>query len=89
MQKMLPSAPPPPPPPHHRHRVAFPSTMTSSAGQSSTDAANSVCGSDMAADDERGTKRILKETVDAVVNSFAKHTREFGRGEPFKFFTLL
>lgn len=77
MQKILPTAPPPPPPPPaHRHRITFP-TMSSANAQSSTDDDREIC-----ADNERGaSKRILKETVDAVVNSFAKHTREFGRGE--------
>ncbi len=74
MQKILPPSPPPPPPPppHHRHRVTFPTTPSGS--QSSASSANEI------SEDERGAKRILKETVDAVVNSFAKHTREFGRG---------
>jgi hypothetical protein len=26
-------------------------------------------------------KQVLKEAVDAVVNSFAKHTQGYGRGE--------
>ncbi|GIY75472.1 hypothetical protein CDAR_21381 [Caerostris darwini] len=37
-------------------------------------------------------KTILKEAVDAVVNSFAKHTHGYGRGEPgnlFFFFFLV
>lgn len=36
-------------------------------------------------------KQVLKEAVDAVVNSFAKHTQGYGRGEFFCrsfFFTL-
>lgn len=71
MQKILPPAPPPPPPPatHLRHKVTF--TATPSKIQVSPN-------SEMP-EDERNAKRILKETVDAVVNSFAKHTREFGR----------
>lgn len=65
-------------------------SSAASAGQSlSTGATSSVGGSDMAAEDDRGAKRILKETVDAVVNSFAKHTREFGRGEPFRLLSYL
>lgn len=35
-------------------------------------------------------KQVLKEAVDAVVNSFAKHTQGYGRGEFFcrSFFSL-
>lgn len=33
-----------------------------------------------AAPDARA-KQVLKEAVDAVVNSFAKHTQGYGRGE--------
>lgn len=29
-------------------------------------------------------KQVLKEAVDAVVNSFAKHTQGYGRGEYYK-----
>lgn len=29
-------------------------------------------------------KQVLKEAVDAVVNSFAKHTQGYGRGESTK-----
>lgn len=34
-------------------------------------------------------KQVLKEAVDAVVNSFAKHTQGYGRGECRFFFLLL
>lgn len=37
--------------------------------------------------DVRG-KKILKEAVDAVVNSFAKHTQGYGRGKSALCFTL-
>ncbi|XP_065202305.1 protein limb expression 1 homolog isoform X2 [Planococcus citri] len=67
MQKILPT----PPPPSHRHRVTFPMPPPS------TQAVANATGD--CSEDEKGAKRILKETVDAVVNSFAKHTREFGR----------
>lgn len=73
MQKILPTPPPPPPNAAHRHRVTFPTSPSST--QAVANAANDC------AEDDKGAKRILKETVDAVVNSFAKHTREFGRGK--------
>lgn len=33
-------------------------------------------------------KQVLKEAVDAVVNSFAKHTQGYGRGECFEHFSF-
>lgn len=74
MQKVLPAPPPPPPQqPHHRHRVTF--SESPSSAQIVPNGSNEMSG------DDNSAKRILKETVDAVVNSFAKHTREFGRGK--------
>lgn len=34
-------------------------------------------------------KQVLKEAVDAVVNSFAKHTQGYGRGEFFFIFFII
>lgn len=34
-------------------------------------------------------KQVLKEAVDAVVNSFAKHTQGYGRGKCDSSFTVL
>lgn len=34
-------------------------------------------------------KQVLKEAVDAVVNSFAKHTQGYGRGEFNQLFFIL
>lgn len=94
MQKILPppSLPPPPPPPqppsptspshhyHHHHHHLHRHRMTFLDSASST-MQSPISNQTEISEDERGAKRILKETVDAVVNSFAKHTREFGRGE--------
>lgn len=33
-------------------------------------------------------KQVLREAVDAVVNSFAKHTQGYGRGKIFKYILL-
>lgn len=33
-------------------------------------------------------KQVLKEAVDAVVNSFAKHTQGYGRGEYWMAFLI-
>ncbi|XKL68565.1 hypothetical protein PGB90_004056 [Kerria lacca] len=92
MQKILPppSLPPPPPPPqppsptspshhyHHHHHHLHRHRMTFLDSASST-MQSPISNQTEISEDERGAKRILKETVDAVVNSFAKHTREFGR----------
>lgn len=80
MQKILPPAPAPPPPPHHR-RVTFPAPPANV--QAKTNDSN-----EPTSEDDKNTKRILKETVDTVVNTFAKHTREFGRGEFYLFETF-
>ena len=47
-------------------------------------------GGGMAAGDpkSKSDKTVLKEAVDAVVNSFAKHTHGYGRGKLCYFFNL-
>lgn len=47
-----------------------------------TPGAPNGAGGGGAAPDARA-KQVLKEAVDAVVNSFAKHTQGYGRGECF------
>lgn len=38
---------------------------------------------------DQRAKAVLKEAVDAVVNSFAKHTQGYGRGKLFQDFVWL
>lgn len=50
------------------------------AAQAAVAAAAALCNGGALLPDARA-KQVLKEAVDAVVNSFAKHTQGYGRGK--------
>ncbi len=65
----------PAPPPRQRPQVGPPGPGGLGAGGAS--AALTAAAEGMT---DARAKTVLKEAVDAVVNSFAKHTRSYGRG---------
>ena len=70
----------PAPPPRQRP----PAVPTSQGGFGSGGASAALTAAAAGMTDARA-KTVLKEAVDAVVNSFAKHTHGYGRGMPVKF----
>ncbi len=74
------SAPAPPPP---RQRPQPPGTQHHPApgGLGPTGGASAALTAAAEGMTDARAKTVLKEAVDAVVNSFAKHTRSYGRGE--------
>ncbi len=68
---------PAPPPPRHRPPVGH-GMAAQQQGAGSASAAVSAAAAGMT---DAKAKTVLKEAVDAVVNSFAKHTHGYGRGK--------
>lgn len=61
--------------------MADPTSIGSRSAQAMAAAAMSMRGQDTGHMNETKAKTVLKEAVDAVVNSFAKHTQGYGRGK--------
>lgn len=64
-----------------RSHMADPTSIGSRSAQAMAAAAMSMRGQDPGHMNETKAKTVLKEAVDAVVNSFAKHTQGYGRGK--------
>ena len=63
-----------------RNNMADPTSIGSRSAQAMAAAAMSMRGQDPHSMNDTKAKTVLKEAVDAVVNSFAKHTQGYGRG---------
>lgn len=66
-----------------RSNMADPTSIGSRSAQAMAAAAMSMRGQDTQHMNDTKAKTVLKEAVDAVVNSFAKHTQGYGRGIGF------
>ena len=62
-----------------------PNDVESASNPSSTDANGNGKTNGAAPLPDARAKQVLKEAVDAVVNSFTKHTQGYGRGESINF----
>lgn len=62
----------------HQHKINATATNTSTASSGASETSSNGKSANQSMPDAR---QVLKEAVDAVVNSFTKHTQGYGRGE--------
>lgn len=83
-----PKASAPPPPPTKPIPLSGGATSSGLMSADIVNLANVLSAQTTSIASDAQAKQVLKEAVDAVVNSFAKHTQGYGRGEQHFFFPL-